>query len=358
MRRLALALALTAGLSLLWLPSSHGTWADPIMDGLRQTVPTMTPTLPPRTPRPATPTRDGAADTPTSVPPTATVGPGETPTIAGTAPPTQTSAPGGTVTATEVSTQPPERQAHDFGDAPDPRFPSLEASEGARHSVISFEWLGDGVDAETDSRQVDLDLYDDGLVLADLMACNRETVQVEVAVGSRVNLEHPYDAEHLLYLNALVDWDGDGFWSGRMDCPNGTVASEWAVRNLPIDVSSWPEGVLSQPVNLELSVGPMTGETWVRLTLTYGEPISGDEWGGTGIFTYGETEDHLVTVAAPPIASPEVGTSTPAEVSTSVPTGGLPDAGGRWTAVLCVGAGVAVVGLLSLLAVLTLKKRS
>jgi len=358
MRRLALALALTAGLSLLWLPSDHGTWADPIADTLGQTVPTMTPTLPQRTPGAPAPTEDVAADSPTSVPAAGTLGPRETPTIAGTAPPTQTSAPGGDVTATEVSTQPPERQAHDFGDAPDPRFPSLEASDGAHHSVISFEWLGDGVDAEIDSRQVDLDLYDDGLMLTELMACNRETVQVEVAVESRVNLEHPYDAGHLLYLNVLVDWDGDGFWSGRVGCPNGTVAPEWAVRNLPIDVSSWPEGVLSQPENLELSVGPMTGETWARLTLTYGESISGDEWDGTGIFAYGETEDHLVTVAAPPSAGPEVGTATPPEIGPPLAENGPAGDGVSWTSVLPVGTGVAVVGLLALLVVLALKKRS
>jgi len=218
--------------------------------------------------------------------------------------------------------------------------------------------LGDGVDAEADSTQVDRDLYDDGLTIGDLRACHRETVQVEVAVASRGDPEHPYDAQHLLYLNVLVDWNGDGAWSGSADCPDGSVASEWAVRSLPIDVSSWPEGALSHSVNVELSVGPLTGEVWARLTLSYGEVISGDEWDGTGLFTYGETEDHLLTISAPPPASPEVEISTPEESGAPSPAAGPPGPAVPWTRMLCPGAGLLVLGLLVLLVLLALKRRS
>ncbi|HJX39572.1 MAG TPA: glycosyl hydrolase [Anaerolineae bacterium] len=354
-RRLVVALALTAGLSLL-LPGDRGTWAEPIRDGLRQTVPTRTPTSPSRTPRPATPTGEVVQDTPTTLVPTGTAQPGPTFTVVSTVAPSETPAPGETIPATGSPTSPPGGgEAWDFGDAPDPGFPSLKISDGARHSLISFEWLGAAVDAEADSRQVDRDLFDDGIVVGELQACAQESLQVGVTVGDRDDVEHPYDAQHLLYLNVLVDWDGDGSWSGQMYCPEGSVASEWAVRNLPIDVSSWPAEALSQPVDLQLAVGPSTGQAWARFTLSYGEIISGEDWDGKGTFSYGETEDRLLTVAEPPSASPGVPTSTTA---TSVPSAGTPGAVAPGPAVLCFGALLVLLVLLVLVLLFALRRRA
>lgn len=362
MRRLALVLALAGVLVLSLLSSSYGAWAAPWMDPEHQTVPTRTPTSGPGTPKPAPPTEEPVVqDTPTPVPPTATPTMEATPTFAPSPEPSHTPTPpleGSPSAATAAPTAAPE---WDFGDAPDPGFPSLEASDGARHAILSFEWLGDAVDAEPDARVADGDRHDDGAVLDELTACVENSLQVRITVQTRDDPQHPYDAQHLLYLNVLVDWDGSGSWSGRVWCAEGPFASEWAVRNLPIDVSSWPEGTLSSVVPVQLTAGPRTGEAWARLTLSYGEVVSGEDWDGRGAFTYGETEDYLVTISLPPAATPEVPLPTKVIVTSPVasPTSAMGERaglGGRGSLV-CLGALVLVVGAAVLVALLAFRKK-
>ncbi|MEO1979496.1 MAG: hypothetical protein ABGZ24_03165, partial [Fuerstiella sp.] len=41
---------------------------------------------------------------------------------------------------------------HDFGDAPDPGYPTLSANDGARHVIGAGPFLGAGIDADTDGQ--------------------------------------------------------------------------------------------------------------------------------------------------------------------------------------------------------------
>lgn len=320
MKRAPFVLLVTGVLLGTLLSSSLGTWAAPETDPFRQTVPTKTPTPPPggtSTPRP--PQEEPVADTPTPVPPT--------PTHTWTPQPTEivppTSEPSPTTTKPMASptgspATPVTVAVWDFGDAPDPTFPSVLASDGVRHAVVEFEWLGEGVDEEEDSLQVGEESWDDGVRVAELEACAQGDLEVTVAVRDREQPQHAYDAQHLVYLNVLVDWDGDGCWGGRVSCPQGSVASEWAVRNLPIDVSSWPEGSTSMAIPLHFPVGPRTGQSWARFSLSYAEVISGEDWDGRGVFAFGETEDHLLTISLASTAAPEV--ASPTSVVTATPT--------------------------------------
>jgi len=149
------------------------------MDPQNQTVPTMTPKRPAPTepgggddaePGPGTPTHPSVA--PTSSP-QRTALPSDTPLSPTTASPSAVIG-----AATPAA-------GWDFGDAPDPGFPSLLASEGARHFIVQFEWLGEGVNQELDSQQVDADLYDDGVQPGELLTCQEADVQVTVSVASR-----------------------------------------------------------------------------------------------------------------------------------------------------------------------------
>ena len=56
-----------------------------------------------------------------------------------------------TTSATSDATQPitPAKQMFDFGDAPDPLYPTNLKSGGARHKDITRAWLGRKVDAES-----------------------------------------------------------------------------------------------------------------------------------------------------------------------------------------------------------------
>jgi hypothetical protein len=351
MNRWRLVVLLVVGLAVWLLSSSPGMWAAPGMDRVRQTVPTRTPTPGPGPPTSPTPTEERVEDTPAPLPPTAT----HTLTAEPTASPTTAAALSPTATSSVVA--PPTTAASatpvpvwDFGDAPDPAHFSLLARDGARHSVVEYEWLGEAVDQEQDSRQIDQDLHDDGVEMGELMTCTEASLEVKVTIQSRDDVEHPYDGEHLLYLNVLVDWDGDGSWAGRVSCPEGMVASEWAVRNFPIDVSLWPDGATSALVPLQLPTGLRVGQTWARFTLSYGEVVSGDDWDGRGAFTFGETEDHLVTISLAP--TPTVEEASRPAVATPTPVAGVGVLMGTsiLQPVLCFGVslllGIALVALL------------
>lgn len=153
--------------------------------------------------------------------------------------------------------KPPKDCKPDFGDADDPPYPSLLASDGARHLNICRAWLGAWVDGEDDADVSDADAYDDGLL-------GRNPLKVRVS---------NWNWAAYLYLNALIDGNADGDW---------TDAGEWAIQNLPISVSPGKGKAVETDV-------PWDGATWLRLTLT-GSSIS--NYDGTGEFAIGETEDY------------------------------------------------------------------
>lgn len=188
-------------------------------------------------------------------------------------------------------TQAAEPQRFDFGDAPDPAYPSLLGSNGARHKDISRAWLGGAVDAEADARVRDLDIGDDGLVsvnpltarvtAAPLPAVQRAWYRriLDVLLGRGRN--RPY------YLNVLIDRDNSGSWQSP---------AEWVVQNQRIRV---PAGS-----SLEVRVKGVAGddvlwdrasEGWMRVTLTDARVRNYD---GTtrNPFSVGETEDYASVV--------------------------------------------------------------
>jgi len=156
------------------------------------------------------------------------------------------------------------QQIWDFGDAPDPTYPSLLASDGARHADITRAWFGANVSAELDSRQVNSDDFDDGLVSPGPITF------------SITNNDWAGD----LYVNILIDRNNDGDWED---------ADEWAVQNMqvfpPIAQSQVFQTNVSLPTNL-----------WMRMTLT---SISLSNYTGKGAFEIGETEDHRIVPKTP-----------------------------------------------------------
>ncbi len=363
MKRWGFIVAVLGALVTSLLFSRTGLWAAPDVDPLRQTVPTMTPTSQPGspTPRPATPTPTPEGEERETPTPTREGPERETPEPPEpTATQTWTPQPAATLTPTpEPSpelTQPPVVSplgtpvslagvpAWDFGDAPDPPLPSLLASGGARHAIVEYEWLGEEVDQEEDSQQVDDDLCDDGVEIGELITCAQAHLAVTLSVHDREDPQHPYDADHLLYLNVLVDWDADGSWDGTLSCPEGLVASEWAVQNLPVDPSSWAQGTNSAMLSVPLPVGPRDGQVWSRFTLSYGEMIAADDWDGRGAFTFGETEDYLLIISTPPATTTQVGSPGAVAAATETPTPAPPTASptqaGWWQSLLCFGMGL------------------
>lgn len=165
-------------------------------------------------------------------------------------------------------------QVLDFGDAPDPTYQTLLASDGARHSIPSAYYLGlaapdldpDGwSSAGADGDDLDTTDDEDGV----FVSAGQSLVQGDPAAVLGVI------ASVSGYLNAWLDFDHDGTWGG---------ANEWIANDvlLPAGVSPL---VFSIPTTAQL--GPTIGR--FRFASTTG-------LGTTGLAANGEVEDHVFTI--------------------------------------------------------------
>lgn len=176
----------------------------------------------------------------------------------------------------------------DFGDAPDipaGHFPSLEASNGARHKDVSKFYLGEKVDKEPDSHQVDRDSPiptigpDDGLFATPSIIGAGAGVPVLWELSIKIK-NADWEKDKPIFLNVLYDFNGDFTW----EAPNEHIVID---KEFHIDKGS------SQIYNIPL-VNP-NGDllNWVRLTVTDGKLGSNYDGSWPIPFEYGETEDHF-----------------------------------------------------------------
>lgn len=176
----------------------------------------------------------------------------------------------------------------DFGDAPDHKrtfytggtaigvFPSLLAADGARTLATDRVWLGDRVNREQNSKQVNADEHDDGVTLA-LSSCTKSTARF------RVHVANPGVTKGTAYLNLFVDWNKDGVWSGRDRC-----AAEWAIQNHPINLGKQAKAI--EVYAPTFTAGVPTRGLWYRAVVTVDQPMTSER--GKGVFRSGEVEDY------------------------------------------------------------------
>ncbi len=215
----------------------------------------------------------------------------------------------------------------DFGDAEDPLYPSKDASRGAKHLAFVYEWLGNSVDGEPDSRQIDGDRFDDGIVFTTpLEAGVSSNIKITVSVlnSSDTNRYNPDDPTKRLYLNSWFDWNNDGDWDDEGEKVIGTgsdIYSAWA-----IDPANFVEG--SNSVDYNFNITPPVN--WVeggyaRFRLDYGEDagnkqsISGDLSGYLGTAQYGEVEDYIITGDSDGDGIPDSEDNNPEDASIATP---------------------------------------
>lgn len=176
----------------------------------------------------------------------------------------------------------------DFGDAPDipaGHFPSLEASKGARHKDVSKFYLGEKVDREPDSHQVDRDSPipvigpDDGLLATPSIIGAGAGVPVLWELSIKIK-NADWEKDKPIFLNVLYDFNGDFTW----ESPNEHIVID---KEFHIDKGS------SQIYNIPL-VNP-NGDllNWVRVTVTDVKLGSNYDGSWPTPFEYGETEDHF-----------------------------------------------------------------
>jgi len=164
--------------------------------------------------------------------------------------------------------------ALDFGDAPDPKYPTLLANDGARHVINPDVKLGARIDAEKDGQPDAIAKGDDatpspsgdedGIVFnGPLVPGQSTTVQVTVTTSGR--------------LSAWFDWGGDGNWAD---------AGDIALLNQAI-----PGGVST--VTISVPGNAKVGKTFARFRYSR-QGIATP----TGLAADGEVEDYAVQIEA------------------------------------------------------------
>lgn len=104
-----------------------------------------------------------------------------------------------------------------------------------------------------------------------------------------------------VFVNVLVDWNGDGDWNDNFQCPGQPgCAYEWALKNHTVTIGPGCTQV-SLPAFLG---GPNPGDAWMRITIS-NDPVNDDfPWAGVATdpaqeLRGGETEDYPVTIVNP-----------------------------------------------------------
>lgn len=173
--------------------------------------------------------------------------------------------------------------SNDFGDAPDPSFPTRLATNGARTRDGSKFWLGPlsaPPSMEADAKVTDRD--DDNGLVRQVATAGRVLITFRAAMSQSATAR-------TAYFNVLADTNGDGRWEDFIG-PDGQAVSEWVVQNRTVTLSPGQE----QPLEADFPETRGNLEVWFRGMLT-DTPIA---WStsayGTGSYDQGEVEDYRV----------------------------------------------------------------
>lgn len=161
---------------------------------------------------------------------------------------------------------------YDYGDAPDPSYPTLRASNGARHQIDPDVFLGTKIDAD-----------EDGLQSSDAMGDDNGNIDDEDGIVFKSAFIPgnwtPFEATVSVngYLGVWVDFNGNGSWA---DPGESLFHNDTSVYN---GVNNWSIFV---PANAKL------GNTFARFRFSTIHGLTFD-----GSWQDGEVEDYLVEIA-------------------------------------------------------------
>ncbi|MBM4436284.1 MAG: hypothetical protein FJ029_03420 [Actinobacteria bacterium] len=199
---------------------------------------------------------------------------------------------------------PPGPVRAEYGDAPDGgptgypgpfaqtgRFPSLSASNGARALSVDGARLGATASVELDANDpadpdgvpnltnTDRDDVVTNLVMALTQMPPPTALSVRVTGGSGGSF----------FLNVLIDLNLDGTWGGA----TSSGAPEWVVKNYAVSVAAGETKSVTPPPFAFANGNRLPDGAWMRISLTK-ERVTATDWTGTGGFTSGEIEDHVI----------------------------------------------------------------
>ena len=190
--------------------------------------------------------------------------------------------------------------AYDFGDAPDPTYPTLSASGGAAHVVGGSLYLGASIDIDADGQQ-SLDGTGDD---ADAGGNDEDGVTFTSALVPGATATVDVVASESGLLSAWIDFNADGDWSD----PGEEVFQDLWLTN----------GTNS--LSFQVPGDAVAGDSFARFRLSTQSGLA-----FTGLAPDGEVEDHAVVIgeAVPPVVESVVvgdGTTARSMVSQVVVT--------------------------------------
>ncbi len=165
----------------------------------------------------------------------------------------------------------------DYGDAPDPSYPTLAANNGASHAIMPGFFLGAGVDGDVNGQPdatatgddvIDGNDDEDGVTFQNLTAGNPNAIM-------QVTVSTPGGGA---FIDAWIDFNANGSWA---DAGEQIFASQPVVNGVN---------------NLNFSVPPTAtvGSTFARVRLSLQGGLS-----YTGFAPDGEVEDYFLDILIP-----------------------------------------------------------
>jgi len=164
--------------------------------------------------------------------------------------------------------------ALDYGDAPDPTYPTLQASDGARHIIVSGFHLGASVDLEGDGQPTAAADGDDTSGADD-----EDGVVFTSGIGRGLNASLEVTASATGLLSAWIDFNADGDW-------NDAGEQVFTDLNLAAGVN---------PLSLQVPITAALGSTYARFRFSLTTGLYPN-----GYATHGEVEDYLVEIVEGP----------------------------------------------------------
>lgn len=172
---------------------------------------------------------------------------------------------------------------YDYGDAPDPTYPTTEANSGAKHLLGSDVYLGSCVDADSGTQQGDATADDQNAGAYTFGTCNgtddEDGVTFPAMHLGATGLSLDIVANAACKLNAWIDWNGDGDWDDADEQIAADLALGAGGNNLPITIPA----------------SARAGDIYSRFRCS---TAGGDAT--TGEAADGEVEDYRITIKAVP----------------------------------------------------------
>ena len=167
-----------------------------------------------------------------------------------------------------------EEEELDFGDAPDPTYPTLLANDGARHIIDPLVYMGASIDSEIDGQPDAAATGDD---LANLDDEDGVVFVNPLYIGQPVNVDVTVSIDGV--INAWIDFGIDGGWGEAID----QIFSDISVT----------AGTNALTFNVPASIA--VGTTFARFRFNMQGGLT-----FTGLADDGEVEDYRVTIEEEP----------------------------------------------------------